>query len=298
MKRPFEVSKEIYPFKSHWCTVNDIPIHYIDEGQGPVILFIHGNYMWSFSWRKVIDNLKTDFRCIAIDLPGMGMSGKPHELGMKDYRYTLKEQSEIVELVLEKLNLSNITFVAYDHGGPIGLGVAVRKPNLFSNIVITNTWAWLNSYMGTSVMSFLAPKVPRLVKCLTTKSKMVGFESPKELGKPGVWDACVAPYASITDFTPIVTLANQLTQAKEYYNGLEKSLETLKDKKLEIIWATEGKGLLAKIFAENIDEDKYLRKWRNAFPNANTQIMNKTPYWFLSNPPNEFIETVSRLAKS
>ncbi|MEE2732358.1 MAG: alpha/beta fold hydrolase [Pseudomonadota bacterium] len=298
MERPFSVSEEVYPYESHWCVIDGIPVHYLDEGSGPVILLLHGNYMWSFSWRKVINQLKNEFRCIAIDLPGMGMSGKPHQLGMKDYGYTLQEHSQVVEAVLSRLQLTNITFVAYDHGGPIGLGVAIRQPDMFSKLMITNTWAWVNRYCGTYVMSRLVPRIPGLLRSTVTSSRLLGFESPTELEKPGVWDACVAPYTTVDDFKPITVLANQLTQAKAYYNSLNASLAGLEDKEIVIVWATKGSGLLAKVFAENIDEDKYFRRWQHAFPNARTELMNDVPYWFLSNPPVTFIETLRDVAAS
>lgn len=296
MKRPFEISEELYPFKSQWCMVDEIPIHYIDEGEGPVLLFLHGNYMWSFSWRKAVIELRDQFRCIAIDLPGMGMSGKPHELGMKHFGYTLEEQSDVIEKVLEKLGLRDITFIAYDHGGPIGFGAAIKSPERFSKFLVTNTWAWLNRYPATTVMSHLVPKVPRLLQRLVTKNQLVGFESKKELSKPGVWEACIAPYKTTRDFLPITTLANQLTQAKDYYKHLNKSFSKLDNKKVEIVWATAGKGMLSKVFAENIDEDKYLTRWQCTFPNAETKIMERTGYWFLSNPPKEFVDSIRSFA--
>jgi pimeloyl-ACP methyl ester carboxylesterase len=49
-------------------------VHYVDEGSGPTLLFLHGNPTWSFVYRDVIRSLRDEFRCIAVDYPGFGLS--------------------------------------------------------------------------------------------------------------------------------------------------------------------------------------------------------------------------------
>ena len=71
----FEVDKELFPFESRFLKTSDgSEIHYVDEGEGPVILMLHGNPSWSFLYRKMITKLKAHFRCIAPDYPGFGLS--------------------------------------------------------------------------------------------------------------------------------------------------------------------------------------------------------------------------------
>ena len=66
-----------YPFNSNYFNVNGHQMHYIDEGQGETILFIHGTPSWSFDFRNVIKSLSKNYRCIAIDHVGFGLSDKP-----------------------------------------------------------------------------------------------------------------------------------------------------------------------------------------------------------------------------
>ena len=61
-----------YPFNSNYFNVNGHQMHYIDEGQGETILFIHGTPSWSFDFRNVIKSLSKNYRCIAIDHVGFG----------------------------------------------------------------------------------------------------------------------------------------------------------------------------------------------------------------------------------
>ena len=66
MERPFEVAPDLYPFTSRWQEVEGLPVHYVDEGKGPTLLFLHGNPTWSFLYRDLIKGLRDAFRCIAL----------------------------------------------------------------------------------------------------------------------------------------------------------------------------------------------------------------------------------------
>ena len=59
-------------------------LHYLDEGAGEPLLFVHGNPTWSFYWRNLILGLRDSYRCVAVDHIGCGLSDKP-----QDYNYTL-----------------------------------------------------------------------------------------------------------------------------------------------------------------------------------------------------------------
>ena len=66
-----------FPFESKYVGVNGSKIHYIEEGEGEPILFLHGNPTSNYLWRNIIPYLTKQGRCIAPDLIGMGKSGKP-----------------------------------------------------------------------------------------------------------------------------------------------------------------------------------------------------------------------------
>lgn len=293
-RRPFAVSAELFPFTSRWLELDGLPIHYIDEGSGPILLLLHGNFMWCFSFRHLIQELKSDFRCIAIDLPGMGMSGKPHAESKKTSLYSLEAQSRSVEKVLDLLELKNMTLFANDHGGPIGLGIATRRPELFDKLFITNSWAWSNEqYPATRRWSQLAPIIPWLThKLLFRKQQAWIFESPSELKIPGVWDACTAPYRTPTDLTPALVLAEQLTKAPEYFATLNTNLERLATKPVAIVWATRSGGL----FPEFVEEQHFLQRWKDLFPSAKTTLMPTVGYYFLSRPPAILLERLRHFA--
>src|SRR4051812_23771747 len=77
--RPAWINKQMFPFESKWVNIDGLDLHYVEEGNGPTILFVHGTPEWSFGFRDLIKDLKKDFRCVAIDHLGFGLSDKPKE---------------------------------------------------------------------------------------------------------------------------------------------------------------------------------------------------------------------------
>jgi haloalkane dehalogenase len=109
-----------FPFESRYIDVLGSKLHYIDEGAGDPIVFLHGNPTSSYLWRNVIPHLSGQGRTIALDLIGMGKSDKPN------IDYTYADHVKYVEAFIEKLNLKNITFVVHDWGSALGLDYSSR----------------------------------------------------------------------------------------------------------------------------------------------------------------------------
>ncbi|GAA1479627.1 haloalkane dehalogenase [Gordonia sinesedis] len=136
-ERPSWVDGELFPFDSHFMDLDGHRVHYVDEGNGPTLLMLHGNPTWSFLWRDVIRELSSEFRCIAIDYPGFGLSS-----ASPGYHYLPEEHADVVTAFVDTLPITDATLVGQDWGGPIGLAVAQRRPKTFERLVLTNTWAW------------------------------------------------------------------------------------------------------------------------------------------------------------
>lgn len=117
-----------FPFESKYVEVQGSKIHYIDEGSGSPILFLHGNPTSSYLWRNIIPYLAPHGRCIAPDLIGMGKSDKP------DIDYRFFDHSKYLEGFIEKLGLSNITLVIHDWGSGLGFHYAMRHENNIKGI--------------------------------------------------------------------------------------------------------------------------------------------------------------------
>jgi len=129
--------RELYPFDSRYLSLGPHRLHYIDEGGGEPLLFVHGNPTWSFYWRNLILGLRDRYRCIAVDHIGCGLSDKP-----QDYPYTLQQRIDDLVQVVERLDLRGATLLAHDWGGAIGLGTVQRLKERFGRIVLFNTGAF------------------------------------------------------------------------------------------------------------------------------------------------------------
>ncbi|MEX1258983.1 MAG: haloalkane dehalogenase [Gemmatimonadota bacterium] len=108
-----------FPFESRFVEVLGSRMHYVDEGGGAPILFIHGNPTSSYLWRNVIPYLSEGYRAIAVDLIGMGRSDKP------DIAYTFQDHARYLRGFIEALDLRNLTLVVHDWGSVLGFQYAL-----------------------------------------------------------------------------------------------------------------------------------------------------------------------------
>ena len=115
--------------------LDGLRMHYVDEGSGDPILLLHGEPTWAYLYRKMIPVLSDGHRVVVPDLIGFGRSDKSTDRGWYSYD---RHCDSIVQLI-EALDLSDITIVVQDWGGPIGLRVAVENEERFAHLVILNT---------------------------------------------------------------------------------------------------------------------------------------------------------------
>ena len=131
--------RPLYPFASHYLRVQGHQYHYLDEGDGPVLLMVHGNPTWSFYWRELVKALRGRYRVIVPDHIGCGLSDKPPP---QSYSYRLGQRISDLGTLIERLDLERITLFGHDWGGAIGMGAAVEAPDRFSRFVLFNTAAF------------------------------------------------------------------------------------------------------------------------------------------------------------
>ena len=137
--RPDWVSDDMYPFESRFFTDSSgHRMHFVDEGEGEPVVFIHGNPAWSFEFRYQIRELRSEFRCIAPDHIGFGLSSRSER---SEDHHPQSHAQRFADL-LDHLGLRDITLFMTDWGGPIGLDFARRHPDRVKRLVISNTWCW------------------------------------------------------------------------------------------------------------------------------------------------------------
>jgi len=150
------VPRDLFPFRGRFLDIGGHRIHYVDEGVGSTILLLHPAPAWSGYFRELILDLRDRFRCVAPDLPGFGLSA-----ARPGTACSLREYSDAVETFAEALRLRQVTLLVHDSSGPIGLGVATRRPEWFRAFVLTSTFAWpLTDYPGMRWMLRLVGSRP------------------------------------------------------------------------------------------------------------------------------------------
>ncbi len=171
-----------YPFAPHYTTIRtddgtDLRIHHLDEGprDGPLVLCMHGQPVWSYLYRKMIPPLTAEgCRVIAPDLPGYGKSDKP--AAREDFTY--QRQVDWMGAWLTANDFRNITFFGQDWGGLIGLRMIADHPDRFDRVVISNTGLPYNPDIGEdtvrAVEAFRAeartPTLPQMANALSKMS--------------------------------------------------------------------------------------------------------------------------------
>jgi cis-3-alkyl-4-acyloxetan-2-one decarboxylase len=186
----------LYPFQSHEIRLEGHRYHYLDEGAGPVLLLVHGNPTWSFMWREIVLALRGKFRLIVPDHIGCGLSDKPSP---KRYSYQLAQRVADLRGLIEHLKLQQITLVAHDWGGAIGMGAAVADPHRFKRFVLMNTAAFL---APSCPFRIRLCRVPLLGKIgvqglnLFVKAALDQTVAKKERMTPAVRAGMSAPYDS------------------------------------------------------------------------------------------------------
>jgi haloalkane dehalogenase len=127
-----------FPWEPRYREWDGLRLAHLDEGgdgAGPVVL-LHGEPTWSFLWRKVMAQLlEAGHRCVAPDLPGFGRSDKPTDVEW----YSYDRHTEAVASLLEERDLSGVTLVLHDWGGPIGLRIAAENPERIARLVVMDT---------------------------------------------------------------------------------------------------------------------------------------------------------------
>lgn len=136
--------REQYPFESNYFQIGQNRMHYLDEGERggkPTLLMLHGNPSWSFLYRNLIKDLRSEYRVIAPDHIGMGFSDKPQK-----YPYTLQSHINNLSALLEQIlsHDEKIILIVHDWGGAIGCGWAVNNPERIDKTIIFNTAAFLS----------------------------------------------------------------------------------------------------------------------------------------------------------
>jgi haloalkane dehalogenase len=131
------IDRAEYPYAPHYFKTEAGQMHYIDEGEGEPVVMVHGTPEWSFIYRHLVRCLSTQYRCVAPDHVGFGLSEKPDS-----WTYLPADHARNLEALIADLGLTGVTLITHDFGGPIGLSYAIEHPDNVKRVVVMNSWMW------------------------------------------------------------------------------------------------------------------------------------------------------------
>lgn len=276
-----------YPWDSHWFDRGGVAMHYLDEGEGETVVLVHGNPTWSFYWRRVVEELSTDHRCVVPDHIGMGLSDKPSDA---DYAYTLQSRVDDLEALLDHLGLTErITLVLHDWGGMIGLAFAQRHPDRVARLVLMNTagfflpaegrlpwplWLIKNLPFALPVRGLNAFVVGALHTCSTRPGRMTppikaGYAAPYDS-----WNNRIAVHRFVQDIPlaaghPSFDLVDEVT----------RNLEQWRDRPVQIFWGER----------DFVFDRHFLAEWRRRLPGAEFHTFADCGHYVLEDAHEEIL---------
>lgn len=233
------VDKNLYPFSSNFMEMPAGKMHYIDEGEGEVLLFVHGTPTWSFLYRNYVKKLSANYRCIAIDHLGFGLSDKP-----RNFAGTPQKHYENLSLFIDSLQLDSFTLIVHDFGGPIGLPYAIQHPEKVSNIVLFNTWLWetKTDEAAQKVNKLLHSKLGNAIYLNTNFSPKVllkkAFYDTKKLPK-NVHQHYQQPFPNKANRYGLLKIGQALVGSSNWYKEQWEQIDSIKNHPTLILWGME-----------------------------------------------------------
>lgn len=225
-----------YPFAPHYLSLPAGRLHYVDEGAGEPVVFVHGTPVWSFVYRHLIKGLQADYRCVAPDHLGFGFSDKPQK-----WAYTPAAHAENLTRLIEHLELKNITLVVHDFGGPIGLHYGVRFPANVKRVVVMNSWMWpLNAQKNIKQASqfFGGPVGKVLYQYFNFSARQLlprGFYDAKAL-TPAIHAHYLKPFDQPAHRLGTWHFAKELLDSKPWFAELWQQHAVLATKPMLLLW--------------------------------------------------------------
>jgi pimeloyl-ACP methyl ester carboxylesterase len=277
-----------FPFQARFIEAGDVRLHYVDEGAGDggVLLFVHGNPTWSYLWRTPLARLSSNcHRCVAFDHMGFGRSDKPPHLAA----YSFQRHVDNALHLIDSLDLRDVTLVAHDWGGPIGLGAMLERRERLRGIVLMNTWAWeLPSFLPPFLREF---RTEGLGEILALGGNLFVESIPGGMTRrdpdPVMMDAYRAPFpdywsrAGALAFQREIPLTERDASAP-LMASINARLPEL-DVPMLLVW-----GMRDPVF-----QPVFLDQWRQLFPNAQTVELEDASHFLVEDRPDAVVDALT-----
>ncbi len=278
--RPAWIPESLYPFEDRYLELDGSRVHYVEDGSGPPLLLLHGNPTWSFLYREIIKGLHGSYRCIAVDLPGFGLSR-----AAPGFAFTPAEHARVVERLLLELDLTGVTMMVQDWGGPIGFAAATRHPERFAAFVIGNTWAWPKADLSTQLFSRLlgGPLGAYLIlrRNFFIENILANNVKLRKLSEPEM-DAYRGPFPTAESRRPMHVFPREILTSRPFLAEVERGLTAIGDRPALLVWPTKDIAF----------RDPERRRWEAIFANHHTVLLEGAGHYIQEAAPEKIVAAI------
>jgi haloalkane dehalogenase len=226
----------------------------------------------------VIKGLKDRYRCIAIDYPGFGLSKAP-----PGYGFSPQEHAHTVEALVKQLDLTDVTLLCHDWGGPIGFATAARMPDRFTAFAIGNTWAWpMDRNPGAQVFSrFLGgPIGGYLIKQRNFFVETIIPSATKHVGPDErVMEHYRRPFPTPESRRPVHVFPKAIVGETDWLREVARGLSSLDDRPALILWPTKDQAF----------REGERKRWEQIFSDHRTVILEGAGHYIGEDAPKEIV---------
>ncbi|OKO78945.1 alpha/beta fold hydrolase [Bradyrhizobium sp. NAS96.2] len=289
-----------FPFAPHFSAAPGFRMHYVDEGprDGEVVLCLHGEPTWSYLFRHLVPVLNATRRVVIPDHMGFGKSATPAQRS-----YWLQDHVDNLEALVLALDLTNITLVMHDFGGPVGMGLAVRHPDRIRRVISANgptpfgqsdlltrvttnaqVSPWFQWIASAEANGELEPVLGQLGFNILSTLKLNGFEN-----NAVITDAWLAAYGS--PFARPADCLGAIGWARGFATGAHKfeaptpaADRAIRSKPALAIWGEADRTLHA---------DHFLPLFSAIFPAAPVRRLTGVGHYCFEDAPQEIADMIA-----
>jgi haloalkane dehalogenase len=291
-----------FPFKPHFSDIHGFKMHYVDEGEGEILLCLHGEPTWGYLYRHLVSSLRNRYRIIVPDHMGFGKSETPQKR-----TYWLQDHIDNLEKFVLGLDLRDITLVMHDFGGPVGMGLLSRHPDRIKRVIAVNgptpfaqknllenlvsnagQSPWFQWIIKSHENKTLVPVLEQLHYNILSTLKLNGFENNNL-----ITDTWIESYRS--HFKEPKNCSGAIGWALGFATGAHvfetPTLETISlvsKKPAMAIWGLCDRTLKAEFF---------LPLFKEIFPLAPIHLLSNVGHYSLEDAPEEILSLIINFLK-
>jgi haloalkane dehalogenase len=275
------LDRSAYPFTHRHLDITAGRVHYVDEGTGRPILFVHGTPSWSFEYRHLIRLLAPGWRCIAPDLLGFGLSSRP-----PSFAYTPEAHATALAEFVDRLGLDRFALVVHDFGGPIALPLALDGRRPVTHLVAMNTWMWPidddpRMVRGARLLGGALGRLLYKYANLPLRLLMPTAYGDRSTLTAAVHRQYLEPFRRRQDRVLVLhALARSLAGSRDFYAGLWAAADRLAAIPTLLVWGHKDPAF----------GPRHLARWQERLPGARVAALPDAGHW----PHEEAPDRVAR----